>query len=57
MTATVMPEGIPSPTSRVIGAGLGRTGALSLHASLAWLGIAPCEDTTNYFAHSERFAP
>jgi hypothetical protein len=50
------PAGIPSPTLRVIGAGLGRTGTLSLHAALERLGYAPCEHMTNCFAHPERFA-
>lgn len=45
----------PSPTLAVIGAGLGRTGTLSLHAALERLGFAPCEHMTNCFAHPERF--
>jgi hypothetical protein len=48
--------GIPSPTLAVIGAGLGRTGTLSLHEALERLGFAPCEHMTNCFAHPERFA-
>ena len=48
-------EGIPSPTLAMIGAGLGRTGTLSLHAALERLGFAPCEHMTNCFAHPERF--
>src|SRR5215211_7031727 len=48
--------GTPSPTLAVIGAGLGRTGTLSLHAALERLGFAPCEHMTNCFAHPERFA-
>jgi hypothetical protein len=48
--------GVPSPTLQVIGAGLGRTGTLSLHAALVNLGFAPCEHMTNCFAHPERFA-
>ena len=47
---------MPSPTLAVIGAGLGRTGTLSLHAALERLGFAPCEHMTNCFAHPERFA-
>jgi hypothetical protein len=47
---------VPSPTLAVIGAGLGRTGTLSLHAALERLGFAPCEHMTNCFAHPERFA-
>jgi nitrate reductase NapE component len=50
------PSGTPSPTLRIIGAGLGRTGTLSLHAALERLGYAPCEHMTNCFAHPERFA-
>ena len=53
---TETPAGIPSPTLAVIGAGLGRTGTLSLHAALERLGFAPCEHMTNCFAHPERFA-
>lgn len=48
--------GVPSPTLAVIGAGLGRTGTLSLHAALERLGFAPCEHMTNCFAHPKRFA-
>jgi hypothetical protein len=51
-----MAVGVPSPTLEVIGAGLGRTGTLSLHAALERLGFAPCEHMTNCFAHPERFA-
>ena len=56
MTAPGVPVGIPSSTLQVIGAGLGRTGTLSLHAALERLGFAPCEHMTNCFAHPERFA-
>ena len=56
MAASVVPVGMPSPTLKVIGAGLGRTGTLSLHAALERLGFAPCEHMTNCFAHPERFA-
>ena len=55
MTATGVPTGIPSPTLEIIGAGLGRTGTLSLHAALERLGFAPCDHMTNNFAHPERF--
>src|SRR5688572_21313838 len=48
--------GVPSPTLAVVGAGLGRTGTLSLHAALERLGFAPCEHMTNCFTHPERFA-
>jgi hypothetical protein len=43
-------------TLAVIGAGLGRTGTLSLHAALERLGFTPCEHMTNCFANPERFA-
>jgi hypothetical protein len=56
MKAAVVPWGIPSPTLEVIGAGLGRTGTLSLHAALERLGFAPCDHMSNNFAHPERFA-
>ena len=56
MVEPVIASGIPSPTLQVIGAGLGRTGTLSLHAALERLGFAPCEHMTNCFAHPERFA-
>ena len=49
-------EDIPAPTLEVIGAGLGRTGALSLHMALERLGFTPCEHLTNCFTHPERFA-
>src|SRR5688572_31427727 len=48
--------GVPSPTLAVVGAGLGRTGTLSLHAALERLGFAPCDHMTNNFTHPERFA-
>ncbi|MDQ3228030.1 MAG: sulfotransferase family protein [Chloroflexota bacterium] len=54
--SALTPVGIPSPTLDVIGAGLGRTGTLSLHAALERLSFAPCEHMTNCFAHPERFA-
>jgi hypothetical protein len=56
MTASTVPAGTPSPTLEVIGAGLGRTGTLSLHAALERLGFAPCDHMTNNFTHPERFA-
>ena len=56
MTVKSAPVGIPSPTLEVIGAGLGRTGTLSLHAALERLGFAPCEHMTNCFANPDRFA-
>jgi hypothetical protein len=56
MTAAMVPIGIPSPALAVIGAGLGRTGTLSLHKALQRFGFAPREHMTNCFAHPERFA-
>ncbi len=56
MTPAAVPVGSPSPTLEVIGAGLGRTGTLSLHAALERLGFAPCDHMTNNFNHPERFA-
>jgi hypothetical protein len=41
---------------RVIGAGLGRTGTLSLKAALERLGFGPCEHMGNVFDRPERFA-
>lgn len=43
-----------SETLRVIGAGLGRTGTLSLKLALERLGFAPCEHMVNLFADRER---
>jgi hypothetical protein len=40
----------------VIGAGLGRTGTLSLKAALEQLGFAPCHHMTEIFAHPEQIA-
>lgn len=60
MTATetdaAMPGGIPSPTLRVIGAGFGRTGTLSLREALVRLGYGPCDHMLENFARPERFA-
>jgi len=56
MSGANAPLGIPSPSLRVIGAGMGRTGTLSLHAALERLGFAPCEHMTRCFARPERFA-
>jgi len=55
MTKAMPATAHPSPTLSVIGAGLGRTGTLSLHAALERLGFSPCEHMTNCFAHPERF--
>lgn len=48
--------GAPSPTLRVIGAGFGRTGTLSLREALARLGFGPCDHMLENFEHPERFA-
>jgi hypothetical protein len=48
--------GIPSPTLRVIGAGFGRTGTLSLREALVRLGFGPCDHMTENFEHPSRFA-
>jgi hypothetical protein len=53
---TTVPVGTPSPTLAVIGAGLGRTGTLSLHAALERLGFAPCDHMTNNFNNPARFS-
>lgn len=39
---------------RIIGAGLGRTGTLSLKTALEMLGFAPCHHMTEIFAHPEQ---
>src|SRR4051812_1473786 len=41
---------------RVIGAGFGRTGTLSLKAALEMLGFGPCYHMSEVFAHPEHFA-
>ena len=41
MIDTTVREGSPAPTLQVIGAGLGRTGTLSLREDLVPLGFAP----------------
>ncbi len=41
------------PTIKVIGAGLGRTGTLSLKAALEELGFSRCYHMTDVFAHLE----
>lgn len=43
-------------TLRIIGAGFGRTGTLSLRQALERLGYAPCDHMQENFAHPERFA-
>jgi hypothetical protein len=56
MTDTAVPEGIPAPTLRVIGAGFGRTGTASMRDALVRLGFAPCDHMVENFEHQERFA-
>ena len=56
MTDTTVPVGIPAPTLRVIGAGFGRTGTLSMRTALARLGFAPCDHMVENEEHPERFA-
>jgi hypothetical protein len=56
MANTTVPVGIPSPTLRVIGAGVGRTGTLSLREALVRLGVGPCGHMRENFEHPERFA-
>src|SRR5215213_871004 len=56
MTDTATRVGIPSPSLRIIGAGLGRTGTTSLREALVRLGFAPCDHMDENFAHQERFA-
>jgi hypothetical protein len=56
MADTTVPVGIPSPTLRVIGAGVGRTGTLSLREALVRLGVGPCGHMRENFEHPERFA-
>ena len=41
-------------TLKVIGAGLGRTGTLTLKAALEQLGFGPCHHMTEVFAHMEQ---
>jgi hypothetical protein len=45
----------PSPTLRIIGAGFGRTGTLSLRAALLRLGFGPCDHMHEAFEHPARF--
>jgi hypothetical protein len=47
---------IPAPTLRVIGAGFGRTGTLSMREALVRLGFAPCDHMVENEEHPERFA-
>ncbi len=45
----------PSSTLRIIGAGFGRTGTLSLREALHRLGYSPCDHMDTSFAAPERF--
>jgi hypothetical protein len=56
MTATTVIAGVPAPTLRVIGAGFGRTGTLSLREALVRLGFGPCDHMLENLEHPERFA-
>jgi hypothetical protein len=56
MTESAVPMGAPAPTLRVIGAGLGRTGTLSMRHALVRLGFGPCDHMHENFDHPERFA-
>jgi hypothetical protein len=56
MTDTRVIAGIPAPTLRVIGAGFGRTGTLSMRTALMCLGFAPCDHMVENEEHPERFA-
>lgn len=56
MTASAITRDVPAPELRVIGAGFGRTGALSLRAALVRLGYGPCDHMSENFAHPSRFA-
>ena len=56
MTDTAVREGIPAPTLQVIGAGLGRTGTLSMREALVRLGFGPCDHMVENFENQERFA-
>lgn len=56
MTAIASSTGGSSSTLRIIGAGLGRTGTLSLFTALQRLGFAPCDHMHINFENPERFA-
>jgi hypothetical protein len=56
MTDTAVDAGIPAPTLQIIGAGLGRTGTLSMREALVRLGFGPCDHMVENFEHQERFA-
>jgi hypothetical protein len=56
MVETAAGAGIPAPALQVIGAGLGRTGTLSLRQALVRLGFGPCDHMLENLEHPERFA-
>jgi hypothetical protein len=56
MTDTPAQAGIAASTIRVIGAGFGRTGTLSLREALVRLGCDPCDHMRENFEHPQRFA-
>lgn len=56
VTGTSGKHGEPSPTIRVIGAGFGRTGTLSLRQALVRLGYGPCDHMLENLEHPARFA-
>jgi hypothetical protein len=56
MTDSGVIAGIPAPTLRVIGAGFGRTGTLSMRTALMRLGFAPCDHMVENEEHPQRFA-
>jgi hypothetical protein len=55
MTDAAAVAGIPAPALQVIGAGLGRTGTLSMREALVRLGFDPCDHMRENFEHPERF--
>jgi hypothetical protein len=55
LTDAASRAGFPAPTLRVIGAGFGRTGTLSMREALVRLGFAPCDHMRENFEHPERF--
>lgn len=55
MTGHGTSAGNGAPTLRVIGAGFGRTGTLSLRAALVRLGFGPCDHMQENFDRPERF--
>jgi hypothetical protein len=56
MTDAAARGDIPAPTLRVIGAGFGRTGTLSMRAALVRLGFGPCDHMVENHEHLQRFA-